>query len=812
MSSVRSFKRGNQYLDKVRKLLFSNSVKFSYYLNNTYSLDTLTTVSEVSFMLATHVGKLLEFEEMTIEVVNGPDSLTSRNNNNAATEAMNSALDEMLEYLKSENRKYQKIFKILLIVLVILNVIVYPLIFISQVRKIRQNRYEILHTLTTLPKTVISGISASLSKTKDGKEGSDSDSELNRQEESIIKLFSSISDGSSKSSIEVSILFCIIFIVILSCLGYYTSINCFMQSSKNLVFNSHHINYLYGAVVYLFAIIARLFKVGLATASRRLAPSIVSIDHEIELINETTPLLVSYFQLIRIGGPGNAEKPFPQMEQAMNTASNLLKCKDDIAPPKTVMESVHCMTAGQQLYISTSLIKKYFAQMTSDPPIYPDPRDISLQQLFQIGPVELYQSFFAKAGNQILPMIRDEIEKEESKQVNFAVTFLILTFLFSLIIVVFAKNEEKVLLFTLRLFLRCPPSSIIGNQRVMDLLSGKYNNSNEENHSKHVTFSNEVCNKIDTVIVVCEEETGKIVQVNAAFETMFSMKKNQMEGKNIHEFFTEERFKGEDLEKVFSQDANLIYTKSDNELVYLYFNTTTACGKRIYFGTNQTMNVMHEKLIEDEKKKSDAMLNSILPPILVQRVQSGEKNISFSVQSVTVLFLDIVEFTPWCSSHDCHYVMRMLNILFKEFDAITNSHKTMTKIKCIGDCYMAAGGIFDEVNQPAVHAREVVEFGTQVIKKILEIDENENESLRIRVGINTGGPIVAGVIGTEKPTFEILGPAINIAHEMEHHGVPMKVHISRPVYELIYGQQFDIKERGEIDVKGGKMFTYLVEP
>ncbi|EAX99447.1 Adenylate and Guanylate cyclase catalytic domain containing protein [Trichomonas vaginalis G3] len=206
------------------------------------------------------------------------------------------------------------------------------------------------------------------------------------------------------------------------------------------------------------------------------------------------------------------------------------------------------------------------------------------------------------------------------------------------------------------------------------------------------------------------------------------------------------------------------------------------------------------------------MLASILPAMLVPRVQAGEKNISFSVQSATVLFLDVVEFTPWCGSHDAQYVMCMLNIMFKEFDAITNAHKTMTKIKCIGDCYMAAGGIFDEVNQPAVHAKEVVDFGCLVIKKLLDIDEKENEKLRIRVGINTGGPIVAGVIGTEKPTFEILGPAINIAHEMENKGVPMKVHISRPVYELIYGQQFDIKERGEIDVKGGKMFTYLVEP
>ena len=98
------------------------------------------------------------------------------------------------------------------------------------------------------------------------------------------------------------------------------------------------------------------------------------------------------------------------------------------------------------------------------------------------------------------------------------------------------------------------------------------------------------------------------------------------------------------------------------------------------------------------------------------------------------------------------------------------------------------------------------------MKKIGSINESLEQNLRIRVGVNAGGPIVAGVLGTDKPTFEIFGPAINMAQQMEHNGVPMQVHISRPVYELIYGGNFDIKERGEIDVKNGKAFTYLVSP
>jgi class 3 adenylate cyclase len=206
------------------------------------------------------------------------------------------------------------------------------------------------------------------------------------------------------------------------------------------------------------------------------------------------------------------------------------------------------------------------------------------------------------------------------------------------------------------------------------------------------------------------------------------------------------------------------------------------------------------------------MLKSILPPSLVPRVQAGEKNISFAVSSATVVFIDIVSFTPWCGSSQADKVMMTLNNMFKRFDANCNSYPTMTRIKCIGDCYMAAGGVFDQVNQPAEHAKEVVSFGLNCLESMGEMNAELGEKLQIRVGVNTGGPIVAGVLGggVGKPTFEILGPAINMAQQMEHHGVPMAVHVSRSVYELIYGDTFIVKERGTIEVKGGSVVTYLV--
>jgi class 3 adenylate cyclase len=169
-----------------------------------------------------------------------------------------------------------------------------------------------------------------------------------------------------------------------------------------------------------------------------------------------------------------------------------------------------------------------------------------------------------------------------------------------------------------------------------------------------------------------------------------------------------------------------------------------------------TQNVMYQRLISEEKSKSDLLLSSILPSNLLQRVKAGEQNISFSVQNVAVLFLDIVQFTPWCGSLPASTVMSTLNRIFVELDRELLKYPTLTKIKCIGDCYMAAGGVFTEVSQPAVHAKEMVQFGIDAIHGLEMVNKELQQNLRIRVGVNVGGPIVAGIIGTKNLILRFL--------------------------------------------------------
>jgi class 3 adenylate cyclase len=104
----------------------------------------------------------------------------------------------------------------------------------------------------------------------------------------------------------------------------------------------------------------------------------------------------------------------------------------------------------------------------------------------------------------------------------------------------------------------------------------------------------------------------------------------------------------------------------------------------------------------------------------------------------------------------------------------------------------------------------MISFGLDMIHALQLLNIELSETLRMRVGVNTGGPIVAGVLGIDKPTFDILGPAICLAAAMEHHGVPMNVHIPQHCYDLVYASHFMIHERGDVEVKGKTYHTYIV--
>jgi class 3 adenylate cyclase len=142
----------------------------------------------------------------------------------------------------------------------------------------------------------------------------------------------------------------------------------------------------------------------------------------------------------------------------------------------------------------------------------------------------------------------------------------------------------------------------------------------------------------------------------------------------------------------------------------------------------------------------------------------------------------------------------LLNEIFSAFDEIARRH-ALEKIKTIGDAYMVVGGI---PTPNADHAATVAAMALEMRAAIARFGDG---TLMLRIGIHAG-PVVAGVIGTSKYSYDLWGDTVNTASRMESHGAPGEIHVSEACRALL-GDDFHLVERGVVEIKGkGPMRTW----
>ena len=213
--------------------------------------------------------------------------------------------------------------------------------------------------------------------------------------------------------------------------------------------------------------------------------------------------------------------------------------------------------------------------------------------------------------------------------------------------------------------------------------------------------------------------------------------------------------------------------------------------------------VRQQKMLEQEAERHFQLISQVLPAEIATKLLHEHHSISMTVDKVAISFCDIVSFTPWCGSQSPETVVNTLNYMFKLFDKMIARYDRVTKIKCIGDCYMSAAGIFSQGSNPDIAAEQMVQFGMDLPKGIEIVNNELNTSLQVRVGIAYGGPISAGVMGIHKPVFDIWGEIVNEANKMESSGKAMKVHITESLYNLV-------KNDITIDIEYSSDGTYFV--
>lgn len=203
--------------------------------------------------------------------------------------------------------------------------------------------------------------------------------------------------------------------------------------------------------------------------------------------------------------------------------------------------------------------------------------------------------------------------------------------------------------------------------------------------------------------------------------------------------------------------------------------------------------------VERFRDQADALLVNILPASIADRLKRGEAPIADGFDSVTVLFADIAGFTSLSSGVDPDEVVGLLNDIFSEFDDLAAKHG-VTKIKTIGDAYMAATGLSEDgVDDTGA----IIEFARDMIAAVEGRTGPRGEPIRLRIGINAG-PIVAGVIGRERLIYDLWGDTVNVASRMETTGRIGEIQVSKAVTERV-GTSYQFEECDPVFIKGKGM-------
>ena len=236
--------------------------------------------------------------------------------------------------------------------------------------------------------------------------------------------------------------------------------------------------------------------------------------------------------------------------------------------------------------------------------------------------------------------------------------------------------------------------------------------------------------------------------------------------------------------------------------VSVLINATIMAFAVIYLLTRQVARA--EARLEAEHARSEALLRNLLPESIAAQLKTRPgRVIAEGLPAVTLLFADIVDFTPRSARMSPEDLVSFLNRIFSEFDAMSEA-RGLEKIKTIGDAYMVAAGL------PAAradHAEVVADMALDMQAAAARLRREMGDDVSLRIGIHTG-PAVAGVIGTSKVFYDVWGDTVNTASRMESHGEPGRIQVTSATREL-HKRRYAYAPRGPVEIKGiGEVETW----
>jgi len=319
------------------------------------------------------------------------------------------------------------------------------------------------------------------------------------------------------------------------------------------------------------------------------------------------------------------------------------------------------------------------------------------------------------------------------------------------------------------------------------------------------------------VIADAREPDMPVIYVNPAFERMTGYEAQEVIGQNCRFLQGEDKDQPalDELREAlregkcctvilsnYRKDGTFFW--NDLSISPIYDNS----GNLTHFvgiQTDITERKVAQEALRYQQEQTENLLLNILPEPIVQQLKLHPTTIAESFEEVTVLFADLVDFTKFSARRSAKELVEFLNVIFSKFDQLAELHG-LEKIKTIGDAYMVVAGLPTPRKD---HADAIAQMALDMQQAIFKVNAEMGEAFRLRIGINSG-PVVAGVIGLKKFSYDLWGDTVNTASRMESQGIPGAIQVTASTYERLR-DKYLFEKQGLIRVKGkGKMITYLL--
>ena len=777
----------NEVLLSVKNILFQNITTFTYFQSFFVISDPVNKSIQQYAMDSVQTAIKISSSDNPIEYASSHEFVNLLINSFTFETLMIELTENLLRYLIDHTNQIKNIFTILEFALTIFFALIFIIVALILSKWMRNQRNKIYKCFYSIPKTTLSKMIESYSSSREIDDDSNESNleikiEAERQEGKALTILRS-GDVGNRLSRTLGLFLIGILIIIINIIFIVYACEYFIQNSQTFIYSSPLLSYI--GFSYCNAFNSLIFITIKAWMDNGFYHPAITNDS-----------MISYFLLNINNSVSNYNKMFyGDSNENIYTTARFIdnfeqyetpQCdlsSEDIRPtinPSNEHTMYRCLSLSSTYdYFILSLKKLYYYYPMMNIPI-----NLSSDEMYNSWHLILahvYSNYLNPLINSISNSVQNVLTESKSNFILIITVLLIINLIITIFYVYCLFLDEKELKSTLLMLLHAPPNVILESSYIMSILSGDFSTrDSSRGQVDDATFTAVVDNYPDALLIFTSN--GIILFKNTKALDIVGDKNLP---KEIILNQTEFNINGRNFKAT--------YTKIDSSKTMVILN-------------DLSRNEALEKQIEEETKRRGHLFASLMPSIMANKLLSKSDNVSFSVQNVTVSMITI----DFQDTND--NFIELFKRIYSRFNELIRNYQTIESVEVIGDVFMIVGGLYDEVNQSERHAKEVIQFSLEAIGILSHIKEEFNiTNAPTLCGVATGGPVFAGIINLDIPTFEISGDIIDLAETMMVNASSDIIHTTRAVYELIYGGDFQIKERGDLTIPNfGTILTYFV--